>query len=72
MDHRKSIEGIGDNMLMLWGSLTGSLYGKDISRVHILTTIYKNRWLLKVHKIENFFDSDFGICVFLCKLCQNI
>ena len=21
---------------------------------------------LKVHKIENFFDSDFGICVILC------
>ncbi len=29
-------------------------------------------FLLKVHKIENFFDSDFGICVFLCYLCQNI
>ncbi len=23
----------------------------------------RNRYSLKVHKIENFFDSDFGICV---------
>ena len=27
---------------------------------------------LKVHKIENFFYSDFGIALFLCWLCQNI
>ncbi len=24
---------------------------------------FKNKFCLKVHKIENFFDSDFGICV---------
>jgi hypothetical protein len=30
---------------------------REIFFLHILST------LLKVHKIENFFDSDFGICV---------
>ncbi len=27
--------------------------------------------VLKVHKIENFFDSDFGICVISLLLCIN-
>jgi hypothetical protein len=33
--------------------------------VFILETLYEKRKsiVLKVHKIENFFDSDFGICV---------
>ncbi len=31
--------------------------------VHILTRRAQKMQSLKVHKIENFFDSDFGICV---------
>ncbi len=43
---------------MQWPSLVYSLYDITSAPSHPLL----HTWL-KVHKIENFFDSDFGICV---------
>ncbi len=33
------------------------------NKIFLLKLFASNRAVLKVHKIENFFDSDFGICV---------
>ncbi len=44
----------------LRSKISKKIYG---SIFHILPLLNKNYLSLKVHKNENFFDSDFGICV---------
>ncbi len=38
-------------------------FSKDINVYSSCGRIFEAEFALKVHKIENFFDSDFGICV---------
>ncbi len=41
----------------------GCIEETEITKIPVIIRIRLRVIILKVHKIENFFDSDFGICV---------